>query len=303
MWKPLLKRPYTPHRPHGHHPLRRQPARRWQHRLARLPVVWAANIGAGISDFFDTISGTISGTVLAAILGSTIVAPTRAQAQYFGNFIDDLSSPLLTPAVAAFITGSAITGAAAQYKKTLGDPIQNEETARKRLGKTTVYFDYAGRMIPNVAYWGLFLGVGLLTDSDREVNRSSQMLRSSAYSILITTILKHTIRQPRPGSPNEKNAFPSGHATTAFAFATTVAANHAWYWGVGAYTMASLVAYSRISDNRHYLHDVLGGATVGISYGLGVFFRDKKANRLAQNLDITPIIDLENAGIRLTLRF
>lgn len=73
-----------------------------------------------------------------------------------------------------------------------------------------------------------------------------------------------------------------GHSTTAFAFASTVASLHSWYWGVGAYSLAAAVAFSRINDNRHYIHNVVAGATIGISYGLSITELYKKTKEYPQ---------------------
>ena len=59
---------------------------------------------------------------------------------------------------------------------------------------------------------------------------------------------------------------PSGHTTMAFALATALADDiHNTWAGVGLYTIASGVAWSRLNDNRHWLSDVAAGAVVGIT--------------------------------------
>ena len=50
---------------------------------------------------------------------------------------------------------------------------------------------------------------------------------------------------------------------------------HEWYWGVGAYTMATIVAVSRMNDNAHYLHDVVFGSTIGLTYGLALYYQSQ----------------------------
>lgn len=45
-----------------------------------------------------------------------------------------------------------------------------------------------------------------------------------------------------------------------------------WRAGVPAYAVASLVTTSRIRDNRHYLSDVVFGATIGMVAGRTVIF-------------------------------
>lgn len=97
---------------------------------------------------------------------------------------------------------------------------------------------------------------------------------------MVATALKYTVREPRPDNSQEKNSFPSGYTTTAFAFATVVAIEHEWYWGVTAMGMA--------------------GMTIGASYGLGVYFAEKGQGRM---YSYAPILDKETTGIRLVTNF
>jgi membrane-associated phospholipid phosphatase len=72
-------------------------------------------------------------------------------------------------------------------------------------------------------------------------------------------------------------SFPSGHTTTAFAFASTVTRetqfwwpHGAWYVGTVFYGGASLVGLSRIYNNQHWASDVMAGAAIGTIVGLKV---------------------------------
>jgi membrane-associated phospholipid phosphatase len=60
------------------------------------------------------------------------------------------------------------------------------------------------------------------------------------------------------------NSFPSGHTTTAFAIATTLAINYRkWYIIVPAYVWAGAIGYSRMRLGVHYPSDVLAGVVTG----------------------------------------
>ena len=64
----------------------------------------------------------------------------------------------------------------------------------------------------------------------------------------------------------ESYAFPSGHATTIFAFASTIFLKFRKIkFYLPAYFLALLVGYSRIVLNVHNFFDVLGGAFLGTS--------------------------------------
>jgi undecaprenyl-diphosphatase len=58
-------------------------------------------------------------------------------------------------------------------------------------------------------------------------------------------------------------AFPSGHAATAFAAATVIACDSRRL-AIPAYSLAALVAWSRVYVGVHWPLDVIGGAALGI---------------------------------------
>lgn len=123
------------------------------------------------------------------------------------------------------------------------------------------------QIFPNIIY---SIGFGLdyfFYDNDESKQRAIGMAKATLYSGLVTDVLKPIIHEQRPNGGGH-NSFPSGHTTTAFAFASFVASEHPWYVGASAYAMAAFVGFCRMHDNHHYLHDVLAGATIGMSYGI-----------------------------------
>ena len=64
----------------------------------------------------------------------------------------------------------------------------------------------------------------------------------------------------------QHDAFPSGHATMAFALAASLAEEIHRPWATALlYAGASGTAWSRLNDHEHWLSDVLAGATVGVT--------------------------------------
>lgn len=60
-------------------------------------------------------------------------------------------------------------------------------------------------------------------------------------------------------------SFPSGHSTVAFALATSFARETPDKWtDLGFFTLATLTAYSRMHDDKHWASDVVFGAGIGI---------------------------------------
>lgn len=109
-----------------------------------------------------------------------------------------------------------------------------------------------------------------------------RMLVSDAFSagLMAITInsLKNTIHVTRPDG-SARNSFPSGHTATAFMTATMLHKEYGltqspWY-SVGAYSVASATAVSRMINNKHWLSDVMVGAGIGIlSTEIGYFLAD-----------------------------
>lgn len=77
-----------------------------------------------------------------------------------------------------------------------------------------------------------------------------------------TLLLKNTVKEKRPDGADQ--SFPSGHTMAAFTSAAFLDQRYnikAKYWFYGA---ATLVGISRITSNRHWTHDVITGALIGV---------------------------------------
>jgi membrane-associated phospholipid phosphatase len=242
--------------------------------------------------------------VVRVLIISTLLFST-AQAWDITDFKSESLSPINTSARNVLFVGGGLTLAVLIFEDSIVDPTQEEFADDKPLGSLSKFGDLAGQMIPNALY---AIGQTLVGVSGDELGykRAMGMLKASAYAATVTTALKYTVREPRPGNSTNRNSFPSGHATVAFAFGGYVYEEHGWKWGVPALAMASFVGASRINDNRHYLHDVLAGATIGMAYGIGMSKIDRmKREKGDQDAGISfvPIFDWETKGIAMIKEF
>lgn len=211
------------------------------------------------------------------LLAIAFLFASHIRAESLGDEIwDNIKSPVTTSARYSLYTGTAITLTLVLFDKQLVDPTQEESVKHKILGEWSPWGDQFGQLYPNAAYSLGMLAHGWLASDKDSLRNSSLMFQATLYSSIAATALKYTIRQPRPNNSSRRNSFPSGHATTIFALASYVGCRHPLPYGIAAYSLAGFVAYSRMNDNAHYLHDVTGGATLGIAYGYGVCMAEMK---------------------------
>jgi membrane-associated phospholipid phosphatase len=142
-----------------------------------------------------------------------------------------------------------------------------------------------------------------------------------AISGALVQVVKYTVGRERPYvhalPPAEKSAtndpgdnnlsFYSGHTSFAFALATSAGsvatlrgyrvAPAIWAVGVAA---ALTIGYLRIAADRHYFTDVLTGAAVGTSVGVGVPFLFHRQRRPgAGELTLVPTLERQGSGLAL----
>jgi len=115
----------------------------------------------------------------------------------------------------------------------------------------------------------LFLTAGVVLpmvqgSSDSRTN-SARTIDALVKSVVASEGLKLLFREKRPDS-NHRDSFPSGHTPAAFAVATVQSKynpDESFLWYAGA----TAVGVSRVTLNRHYVHDVLAGAALGYFVG------------------------------------
>ena len=158
-------------------------------------------------------------------------------------------------------------------------------------------FDPAFKFITNSAT-PISIATPLLIYSVGLINKDVDLKKKGVFigetflvNAFITTALKYAIKRDRPFvtypeiqklSSGGSGSFPSGHASEAFATATSLSlAFPKWYVIAPSFVWASLVGYSRMDLGVHYPSDVAAGAIVGagsayLSYKLNKWINEKK---------------------------
>ena len=170
-----------------------------------------------------------------------------------------------------FGEGVALVGATMLADQPILDAIQ-----RNRSGRTDRFFN-------NVTHLGggygqdvtiaLLLG-GLLTRNQDMRDTGFDALESSVWAAgVVTPITKRAFGRYRPIQEHgtydfepfsNRESFPSGHSTNAWAIATAIAAHSEGYViPTIAYTLASTVSVARLNSNVHVPSDVVAGALIG----------------------------------------
>lgn len=153
---------------------------------------------------------------------------------------------------------------------------------------------------PTVA---LIAGTGLYAAfiDDRDGYREAwSLIEAVAFSSATAEVLGYATGRERPDAtthPNEwgrgSDAFPSLHATAAFAVGTVFAESgndeYRWMRRIIGYGVAGATSYVRISENVHWLSDTVAGAALGIATARFVLNRQGAQDRGA--LQFQPVKD------------
>lgn len=182
------------------------------------------------------------------------------------------------------------------------------------------YSDIYGEELFIVSSIALTYGIGAIAKDSRLKNMSLATLQSFIFAEVASAGIKVLTCRERPIGANsqqltvncqswlgpfatfESTSFVSGHATRAFALATTVAGFYPekkWV-GIISYSLATATSLGRVISKEHWTSDVIVGAALGYFIGRGVVkFNDKIGN--INTVKIEPIAT--NYGFGIAVRF
>ena len=109
------------------------------------------------------------------------------------------------------------------------------------------------------------------THTNKVSHLGFDLLRANLVTQAFTYGIKASVRRKRP--TGECCAFPSGHASVTFATAAVLERHFGYRASWPMFAIAGYVSASRLTDNRHFVSDVLFGSALGMAAGWTVVGR------------------------------
>ena len=170
--------------------------------------------------------------------------------------------------------GAGAASIAYPFDRELNEELVDADGLRTAL-KPGKYLGYA--WVQGGAALGLYL-VGRFAmepESGTHTNKVSHLgfdlLRANLVTQAFTWGIKGAVRRHRP--TGECCSFPSGHASVTFATAAVLERHFGYRASWPMFAIAGYVSASRLTDNRHFMSDVLFGSALGMAVGWTVVGR------------------------------
>ena len=175
-----------------------------------------------------------------------------------------------------------ITGALFPLDNTVRDFVHDNPAASLDDGLNTVR-TITGDGMYFFAASGAIFGSGLIVQNEKLADSGFLAFESVAYAGALEEGIKFVTGRKRPNSADDpfefrgpsshsfSSSFVSGESTVAFAFASSISEvwQNPWVtWPL--YGLAGAVGAQRITDNKHWLSDVVGGAFLGDVVGKNI---------------------------------
>lgn len=208
------------------------------------------------------------------------------------NFIAIFSKQALEAAMA----GSILTVAAHGFD----DSIRKYYAGRQTVSTGEKIADVLGGpefMVPAVTTM-LLLGHHMQNTKFKAMTYS--LAQGYVLTVGLTYAIKVAVNRDRPnGNPR---SFVSGHASSSFLWASVLGHYYGKKVYLPVYGIAILIATSRVSDNVHWLSDVVGGATLGFIVGNVVSNRIDRLMRPSKYA-FAPLITRDGGGLAVMINF
>ena len=196
-----------------------------------------------------------------------------------------------------------IGGATAGTASTQDDAVRDAIAGDSNWSQT---FETAGGPLYSSIFVAGMFTAGRLSHSNRFRALTYDLLEAAVVDFTYASVLKVSVRRERPDGHNNQS-FPSAHTSHAFAMATVAQQYYGWKVGVPAYLFAGTMGVSRLRQNKHWLSDVMAGATLGYIVGRTVVRVNSRplAARVGRQAEwnLAPIVARHAGGLQLGVAF
>ena len=294
--------------------------------LVRQTVAWAVSVVC--------LVGFLAGPAIAASLGPsgttgislgqglTSGHDVGLSPDYFLSYGPDLARVVISPVKwtpsdwVRFMAVASLASAVADRDTDIQAWIQRNRTkGMDRLARIGEPLGNGRYVLPTL---GLTYCYGRIFGDERAQRASLLSIESVLVSGAVTGGIKYLAHKRRPfeTAPGEDDipwsgpglnskdvSFPSGHTTIAFAVATVMATEYKDHRLVRplVYTAASLVGFSRLNSNSHWLSDVIMGAAIGHFTARAI--ESIHGGDGDKSLSLAPVLDRNQVGVSLAVKF
>lgn len=225
---------------------------------------------------------------IALLAACAVASPLVAQDT---EPVDRSGEPIFVGNDLVFVGAVGIgTLAISPFDKAFADYLQGDLQTRRALKRLSWTVENITQPGAWVIGGGLYLA-GKALDNDRMETLGFRGTEAIVIGLTVATVIKVSVGRARPWvdrnprdfgfgrglSRDEYRSFPSGHSVMAWAAAVVVTEQtrrwwdgSQWYVGPLMYGGATLVAVSRMYDNKHWASDVLMGSAIGAFTGVKV---------------------------------
>lgn len=151
-----------------------------------------------------------------------------------------------------------------------------------------------------------FLGT-LASGDERLQDAAFTSFEAIVVANLLTNVIKAATGRARPSHGlgaksfrpfSGRTSFPSGHATTVFAWTTPWLLYYGNVPSIVLFVVGAGTAFVRMADNFHWFSDVFAGAVIG--FGAGYLLSRRHQGKRA-GFDLWPVFRMGDAGLSLRL--